>query len=249
MVTTTGASGRGWAYLGAVLGGTVSVAANIAHTYLDHQDPPALAVAVSVFWPVALFIAVEILARVDWPAGLRFAVTRWGIVPVALVAAVVSYRHMASLLASYGEDTITVTLGPIAVDGLMLLATGALIATAPRTRNRPDTTPDMRRRPTAADPATTTPPAPTPDLRTPALPPAGPHSPRPQTTVAGAVKPTATEPKRPGHRPRVKAAAVSAMVAGDPHVSSGHVAAALGVSERTARRLLAVARRSTATTM
>jgi hypothetical protein len=32
----------------------------------------------------------------------------------------------------YGEDPITATIGPLAVDGLMVMATGALLATAPR---------------------------------------------------------------------------------------------------------------------
>jgi hypothetical protein len=36
MTATT--AGRGWAYLGAILGGGVSVAANIAHSYVRPED-------------------------------------------------------------------------------------------------------------------------------------------------------------------------------------------------------------------
>ncbi|HLT09230.1 MAG TPA: DUF2637 domain-containing protein [Micromonosporaceae bacterium] len=123
-------SGRVWAYIGVVLGGSVSVAANIAHSYVVNPSPPTLAVAVSVFWPTALFVTVEILARVAWPSGTRWALLRFGgLLPVATVAAVVSYRHLSGLLSHYGEDPLTVAIGPLAVDGLMVVATGALLAT------------------------------------------------------------------------------------------------------------------------
>jgi hypothetical protein len=131
--------GRGWAYVGAVLGAAVSVAANVAHTFVPPPAagmawrPPAGAVIGAVWWPVALLVAVEILARVDWPDRTRWVVIRWGgLVPVATVAAVVSYRHMAGLMASWGtEDWITASLGPLAVDGVMVMATAALLATRP----------------------------------------------------------------------------------------------------------------------
>lgn len=138
--------GRGWAYAGTLLGAFVSIAANIAHSFVPPTtlpvdpatggpadwSPPVGAVLGTTFWPVALFVAVEMLARTPWRPGARWVLLRWvGIVPVAFVAAFVSYRHLSGLLAFYGEDHITATLGPLAVDGLMVMATGALIATAP----------------------------------------------------------------------------------------------------------------------
>src|SRR5439155_1888934 len=87
--------------------------------------------AVEVFCPLSLFGTVEILARVLWPHGRLWVAVRYlGLLPVALVAAVVSYRHLSGLLPFYGEDSLTVRIGPLAVDGLMVMATGALIATA-----------------------------------------------------------------------------------------------------------------------
>jgi hypothetical protein len=137
-------SGRGWAYAGALLGGLVSVAANVAHSYVPPDgsaagwSPRPGAVALSIFWPVALFIAVEICARVDWAQVGRWAVVRWvGIPLVGLVAAVVSYRHLSGLLAHYGEDRLTQVIGPLAVDGLMLMATAALVATGRRGATNP----------------------------------------------------------------------------------------------------------------
>ena len=139
-------AGRGWAYVGAGLGGAVSIAANVAHSYVpplgapDGWTPQGGAVVGAIFWPVALFVAVEILARVAWPAGRRWAVLRFGgLLPVAGVAAFVSYRHLAGLLSFYGEDGLTAVLGPLAVDGLMVMATGALLATG---RVRPASLPE-----------------------------------------------------------------------------------------------------------
>jgi hypothetical protein len=83
-----------------------------------------------VFWPVALFVATEILTRVAWPQGWSWQLLRWaGMVPVAAVAALVSYRHLSGLLAFYGEEAVVCVLGPLAVDGLMVMATGAIMAT------------------------------------------------------------------------------------------------------------------------
>jgi hypothetical protein len=131
------ASGRFWAYVGSTLGATVSIAANIAHSYVPPEKAPADwvpqpgAVVGAIVWPVFLFIAVEILARVAWPDGVTWQLLRWaGITPVAFVAALVSYRHLSALLAYYSEESLVSILGPLAVDGLMVMATGALIATS-----------------------------------------------------------------------------------------------------------------------
>ncbi|WP_229405770.1 DUF2637 domain-containing protein [Micromonospora sp. NBRC 110038] len=143
------AQGRGWAYVGVILGGVVSIAANVAHTYLPKPpdgaplgwapdpgwSPSPLAVALSVFWPVALFVAVEILTRIPWGEGFSSVVARVaGVLPVAVVAAVVSYRHLSGLLEHFGEDPLTIAIGPLAVDGLMVMASAALLVTNRRSR-------------------------------------------------------------------------------------------------------------------
>ena len=129
----------------------------MAHSYVPPAgaapswSPHAGAVVGAVFWPVALLVAIEVLARVAWPPAVRWAVVRFGgLGPVAVVAAVVSYRHLSGLLAFYGEDPITATVGPLAVDGLMVMATGALLATSTATtttvRTRPARTPATGKR-------------------------------------------------------------------------------------------------------
>ncbi|OJF11907.1 hypothetical protein [Couchioplanes caeruleus] len=182
-------TGRGWAYIGAALGGTVSIAANIAHSYVppasatDGWSPNLGAVIGAVFWPVALFVTTEILTRVAWPFGHVWQLLRWaGMLPVAVVAALVSYRHLSGLLDFYGEEPVVCVLGPLAVDGLMVMSAGALLATVTHTHTAsvsvpavpnlvripaPTPTADPAPRITApqpaADPKPPTPPAATPE--------------------------------------------------------------------------------------
>src|SRR5215468_10844820 len=127
--------GRGWAYTGTILGGAASVAANVAHSFVPPAganpdwQPQYGAIAVSMAWPIFLFVAVEILIRVPWPKGISYHLLRWcGLLPVGIVAAFVSYRHLSGLLSHYGEERIVALLGPLAVDGMMIMATGALYA-------------------------------------------------------------------------------------------------------------------------
>ena len=146
MKLTITMSGRTWAYAGATLGGLVSIAANVAHSYVPPAQaaadwsPKFGAVVGSVVWPVFLFVAVEILARVAWPHGLTWQLLRWlGLAPVGAVAALVSYRHLSGLLAFYGEEPLVCVLGPLAVDGLMIMATAAILATGQHTRTTAST--------------------------------------------------------------------------------------------------------------
>jgi hypothetical protein len=130
----TAVSGRGWAYAGVTLGAVVSLAANVAHSFVPPAGaspgwtPAAGSVVSAVCWPLLLLVAVEMFARIAWPPGRGWLLLRWlGLLPVALIAAVVSYRHLSGLLRWYGEDWLTYTFGPLAVDGLMVMATGALV--------------------------------------------------------------------------------------------------------------------------
>jgi hypothetical protein len=214
MTTTTlplSRSGRRWAYLGAALGGTVSIAANIAHSYVPplgvgpEWTPRAGAVVGAVFWPVALFVATEILTRVAWPSGRVWWLLRWtGMLPVAFVAALVSYRHLSGLLAYYGEEPIVCVLGPLAVDGLMVMATGAILATGHPRHTQPSipvpAVPDI-----AVRPAPTPPAVPTPSTTAPE--PKGDTAPRPTMEPAVTPEPVAARTEIP--TPAVVAARVT----------------------------------------
>lgn len=139
--------GRLVAWLAFATGGLVSVAANVAHTLYPTARqladwtaaghaagswrPPVGAMVMAAFWPVALILAVEVLTRVSWRPGAGYGWSRYaGTSVVAAVAAVMSYRHMAGLLALWGEDGLGARLGPLAVDGLMVVAAAALLSTS-----------------------------------------------------------------------------------------------------------------------
>jgi hypothetical protein len=138
------------AWVSFVVGGLVSVAANVAHTLYPTAaqladwtasgraaadwTPPAGAMVFAAFWPIALILAVEVITRAQWRKGLLFGLARYGgTILVASVAAVMSYRHMAGLLAIWGEDVWGAHLGPLAVDGLMVVSAAALLSMS---RNR-----------------------------------------------------------------------------------------------------------------
>lgn len=117
------------------LGLTVSLAANVAHSFVPPKDAPedwsphVGAVLLALVWPIAVYVVIEVFAR-----ALRRDLTWWTVVryvalaPVALVAAVVSYSHLSALMLFYGESEFVSTIGPLGIDGLMIMGTGALIA-------------------------------------------------------------------------------------------------------------------------
>lgn len=111
-----------------LLGIAASLAANVAHAHPGMG--PRLAAG---FVPLALLLAVECMTRPHWRRdGWLWGLARYGGTGlVAVVAAVMSYRHMHGLLLAYGEDPLTAALGPLAVDGLMIVSGFALLATAP----------------------------------------------------------------------------------------------------------------------
>lgn len=120
-------SGHAIAWSSFVLGIVVSVLGNIAHATSDEWTPAE--VIGSGFWPLALMLSVEILTRVRWVSGRSWTIARFaGLVLVAVVAFVLSYRHLAGLMSGWGEDALNAHLGPLAVDGLMLLAATALLS-------------------------------------------------------------------------------------------------------------------------
>lgn len=235
--TTTphAATGRGWGYAGALLGGLVSIAANVAHSYVAPAGaapgwrPAFGAVVGAVFWPVALFVAIEILARTAWPRAVRWVVVRFlGLLPVAVVAAIVSYGHLSGLLAHYGESSLTAHLGPLAVDGLMVMASSALMATAPG--RTPDVSGQSESAP--ADTAPDTIADSTPDTEADTKPVA-----KPKRTRTTASRPSRTS----------TAAKVAALAAEHPEMTREQMAKKLKVTERTIRRHLSAPNPDTTT--
>lgn len=144
---------RAVSWVSFVFGVVVSVAANVAHTFhpssaqleawqaaghlVTDWSPEVGSMIAAAFWPLALLLAVEVLTRVRWRRGFLWNAARFGGTgTVALVAALMSYRHMAGLLASYGEDWLSAHVGPLAVDGLMIVAGFALLSMGSKSEDK-----------------------------------------------------------------------------------------------------------------
>lgn len=128
------ADGRGLATLGLLVGISISVAGNVAHAYVppDGAAPgfrPSVGIVLSaVIWPVILFLTFDIMLRVKWPAEWYLYGMRYGVLGVvAAVAAVVSYQHLSGLLRHWHETSFAWHFGPLAVDGLLVMSSVALV--------------------------------------------------------------------------------------------------------------------------
>ncbi len=111
-----------WAVRGVLaLGIAVSVAANVLHA-----DPDPISQIIAAWPPLALAVAIEIIARVPVHHSLwaRARVSTAGI--IALISAYVSYWHMAGVIVRYGESPDVAYLLPFSVDGLIIVASVSL---------------------------------------------------------------------------------------------------------------------------
>lgn len=125
-------SGRRWARGFLVTALAVSLVGNIAHTVLATSDISLwLRVPGAVVWPVFAFGGIEILVRVIWSRTLSHRFSRAMILLPVLPAAITSYEHLRSLLLMMGERPFIATIGPAAIDGMMVGCTLVLLFTRP----------------------------------------------------------------------------------------------------------------------
>jgi hypothetical protein len=122
--------GRGWAYVGLLIGGALSVYGNVRFVMLTANGHALADLLVwAVAWPVTVLVAVEILARVPWRRTVWHALARLLLGGVATVAAVESFHALRGLLLTLERSELTATLAPLAIDGLMVTSTVALLLT------------------------------------------------------------------------------------------------------------------------
>ncbi|SMD24225.1 DUF2637 domain-containing protein [Lentzea albidocapillata] len=134
-VVQTLAGGRAVAWIGFVFGSVMSVAANVLHTWLPLADMPAgwtPGVAPQIgaaVWPIGLLLSVEVLSRVPWPRGWAWSLARYGGAgTVALGSAVISYGHLRDVLLAWDYGPTGAHVGPLVLDGLMIISGFALLA-------------------------------------------------------------------------------------------------------------------------
>lgn len=122
-------------WTGFIFGTVVSVAANVLAARIPPADAkPDWAPRVdtqlgSAVWPLALLLSIEVLARVAWPKGLWWGIARFGgLSIVASGAFAISYQHINHVLASWGYEALSQGVGPLVIDGLMIICGVAMLS-------------------------------------------------------------------------------------------------------------------------
>ncbi|BAW08741.1 terminase gpP N-terminus-related DNA-binding protein [Nocardia seriolae] len=124
---------------GFVFGSLTSVATNVLHTFLPTVHMPTgvvLAVAArlgSAIWPIGLVLSIEVLSRVAWRRGPGWSLARFGGAgTVAVGSAVISYSHVRDVLLAWGYGHPAAEVGPLTLDGLMVVCGFALLSLTPQ---------------------------------------------------------------------------------------------------------------------
>lgn len=123
-------NGRKWARFWLIVALLVSVIANITHTVLaDSEISLWLRVPGAVVWPMFTFAGIEIMVRMIWEKRWTHSIAKNVLLAAAIPAAITSYEHQYTLLGMMGERPLIQFIGPLAVDGLMVGCTMALLFT------------------------------------------------------------------------------------------------------------------------
>jgi len=135
----------GIAYVSLLVGAGLSVAGNLADTYRTRgADIDNLDKVMAAGWPILVLLAIEMFVSPRWSPARMFQAWRWiGCLAVGGMAMVVSWTHLHDLMASRGQLYIVSVLGPLAIDGMAIMATGLILSTRVR-GHAPDT--DIRQR-------------------------------------------------------------------------------------------------------
>lgn len=121
------------------LGVAASVAANVLHAL-----PNPISQAIAAWPPLALLLAVELIARVPVHRRAVSAARLFATAAISGIAAWVSYWHMAGVASRYGETGASAYLLPVSVDGLIVVASVSLVELAARVRTVEAARPSVR---------------------------------------------------------------------------------------------------------
>jgi hypothetical protein len=132
------------AYVSLLVGAGLSVAGNLADTYRTRgADVDGLDKVMAAGWPILVLLAIEMFVSPRWSSARMFQAWRWiGCLAVGGMAMVVSWTHLHDLMTSRSQLFIVSVVGPLAIDGMAIMATGLILST--RVRGQVATaTPDM----------------------------------------------------------------------------------------------------------
>jgi hypothetical protein len=130
MTTIDNESGRVWARVTLIATLTISVIANVTHAVLaESVIHLGLRIPAAAVWPVLSFLAIEIIVRIVWRSTFAHYLARTFVLGPAIPAVIVSYEHQHALLTMMGENALVSAIGPLAIDGLMIGCTLALLFT------------------------------------------------------------------------------------------------------------------------
>ncbi len=111
----------------------VSIVANVTHAILAQSEITLwLRIPGGVLWPVLTFLAIEIIVRTVWEQRFTHYLSRTFVLGPAIPALIISYNHQYDLMRMMGETRFLSALAPLAIDGLMIGCTLALLFTAER---------------------------------------------------------------------------------------------------------------------
>jgi hypothetical protein len=126
-----------WAVRAALaVGVAASVVANVLHA--RHN---LVSEGIAAWPPLALLLTIELISRVPVHHRLLAVVRMLATAAIAGIAAWVSYWHMVSVCARYGESSTSSHLIPFSVDGVVVVASVCLVEIAGRLRAALDAIP------------------------------------------------------------------------------------------------------------
>lgn len=119
------------AYVSLLVGAGLSVAGNLADTYRTRgADIDNLDKIMAAAWPILVILAIEMFVSPRWSPKPMFQVWRWvGCLAVGGMAMVVSWTHLHDLMSARGQLVVVAVLGPLAIDGMAIMATGLILST------------------------------------------------------------------------------------------------------------------------
>lgn len=122
------------AYVSLLVGAGLSVAGNLADTYRTRGNGvDALDKVMAAGWPILVLLAIEMFVSPRWSSARMFQAWRWlGCLAVGGMAMVVSWTHLHDLMSSRGQLPVVSVLGPLAIDGMAIMATGLILSTRTR---------------------------------------------------------------------------------------------------------------------